>query len=33
MIIETIIRPGGQVQFVNDLHPTLEDVYLKLVRK
>ncbi len=31
-IIEAIIKAGGQVQFVNDLRPTLEDVYMKLVR-
>jgi ABC-2 type transport system ATP-binding protein len=31
-IVETIIKAGGGVQFVNDLRPTLEDVYLKLVR-
>jgi ABC-2 type transport system ATP-binding protein len=31
-IVETIIKAGGRVQFVNDLRPTLEDVYLKLVR-
>jgi len=31
-IVETIIRAGGRVLFVNDLRPTLEDVYLKLVR-
>jgi ABC-2 type transport system ATP-binding protein len=31
-IVEAIIKAGGQVQFVNDLRPTLEDVYLKLVR-
>jgi ABC-2 type transport system ATP-binding protein len=31
-IVQAIITAGGQVQFVNDLRPTLEDVYLKLVR-
>jgi ABC-2 type transport system ATP-binding protein len=31
-IIEAIVKAGGQVQFVNDIHSTLEDVYLKLVR-
>ncbi len=31
-IVETIIEAGGRIQFVNDLRPTLEDVYLKLVR-
>jgi len=31
-IVRAIIAAGGQVQFVNDLRPTLEDVYLKLVR-
>jgi ABC-2 type transport system ATP-binding protein len=31
-IVEAIIAAGGKVQFVNDLRPTLEDVYLKLVR-
>lgn len=31
-IVEAIIAAGGHVQFVNDLRPTLEDVYLKLVR-
>lgn len=32
-IVEAIIAAGGHVQFVNDLRPSLEDVYLKLVRK
>ena len=31
-IVEAIIAAGGHVQFVNDLRPSLEDVYLKLVR-
>jgi ABC-2 type transport system ATP-binding protein len=31
-IVETIIKAGGRIQFVNDLRPSLEDVYLKLVR-
>ncbi len=31
-IIEAIVKAGGHVQFVNDIHSTLEDVYLKLVR-
>ena len=31
-IVEAIIKAGGKVLFVNDLRPTLEDVYLKLVR-
>jgi ABC-2 type transport system ATP-binding protein len=31
-IVETIIKACGKIQFVNDLRPTLEDVYLKLVR-
>ncbi len=32
-IVEAIIAAGGRVQFVNDLRSSLEDVYLKLVRK
>lgn len=31
-IVEAIIKAGGQVQFVNDMRASLEDVYLKLVR-
>jgi ABC-2 type transport system ATP-binding protein len=32
MIVESVIKAGGQVILVNDLRPSLEDVYLKLVR-
>jgi ABC-2 type transport system ATP-binding protein len=32
-IIESIVKAGGQILFVNDLRPSMEDVYLKLVRK
>ncbi len=31
-IVEAIIRAGGRVQFVTEIRPSLEDVYLKLVR-
>jgi ABC-2 type transport system ATP-binding protein len=32
-IVEAVIKAGGHVQFVNDLRPSLEEVYLKLARK
>jgi len=32
-IVETIVKAGGHVQFVTELRPTLEDIYLKLVGK
>jgi ABC-2 type transport system ATP-binding protein len=32
-IVESVIKAGGHVQFVNDLRPSLEEVYLKLARK
>jgi ABC-2 type transport system ATP-binding protein len=31
-IVESIIAAGGRVQFVTEIRPSLEDVYLKLVR-
>jgi ABC-2 type transport system ATP-binding protein len=31
-LVNAIDRAGGRVQYVNDVIPTLEDVYLKLVR-
>jgi ABC-2 type transport system ATP-binding protein len=31
-IVGAIIRAGGEVRFVTELRPTLEDVYLKLVK-
>jgi len=31
-IVDAITKVGGRVQYVTDLRPTLEDVYLKLVR-
>jgi hypothetical protein len=31
-IVDAIGRWGGRVQFVTEVSPTLEDVYLKLVR-
>jgi ABC-2 type transport system ATP-binding protein len=31
-IVDAIYTAGGRVQFVTQLSPTLEDVYLKLVR-
>ncbi len=31
-IIEAIVAAGGRIQFVTEMAPTLEDVYLKLVR-
>ncbi len=33
VIVRAIVSAGGNIQFVNDLRPTLEDVYLKLVRE
>ncbi len=30
-IVEAIVKAGGQVQFVTELRPSLEDIYLKLV--
>jgi ABC-2 type transport system ATP-binding protein len=32
-IVKAITMVGGQIQFVNDLRPSLEDVYLKLVKE
>jgi ABC-2 type transport system ATP-binding protein len=32
-LVETIVSAGGRVQFVQELSPTLEDVYLKIVRE
>jgi ABC-2 type transport system ATP-binding protein len=32
-IVEAVVRAGGEVRFVTELRPTLEDVYLRLVRK
>lgn len=32
-LVETIVAAGGRVQFVEELSPTLEDVYLKIVRE
>ncbi len=31
-IVNAIGRAGGRIQFVTEISPTLEDVYLKLVR-
>jgi len=31
-IVDAIVASGGRVRFVDDLSPTLEDVYLRLVR-
>jgi hypothetical protein len=31
-IVEAIVAAGGRIRYVDDLSPTLEDVYLKLVR-
>ena len=31
-IVDAITAVGGCIQFVTDVSPTLEDVYLKLVR-
>jgi ABC-2 type transport system ATP-binding protein len=31
-IVAAIVRAGGHVQYVTELSPTLEDVYLKFVR-
>lgn len=32
-IVEAIVTAGGHVQFVTELNPSLEDVYLKIVKK
>jgi ABC-2 type transport system ATP-binding protein len=32
-LVKTIVAVGGQIQFVEGLNPTLEDVYLKIVRE
>jgi len=32
-LVEAIVAAGGQIQFVQELNPTLEDVYLKVVRE
>ncbi len=32
-IVEEVIKAGGRVQFVTEIRPSLEDVYLKLVRR
>jgi ABC-2 type transport system ATP-binding protein len=31
-IVEAVLRAGGRVRFVTEIRPSLEDVYLKLVR-
>ena len=31
-IVNAIVKAGGQIQFVTELRPSLEDIYLKLVR-
>jgi ABC-2 type transport system ATP-binding protein len=32
-VIRAIVRAGGNIQYVTELHSTLEDVYLKLIRE
>ena len=32
-LVEAIVSAGGHIQFVQGLSPTLEDVYLKIVRE
>lgn len=32
-IVSAVVKAGGMIQFVTELRPTLEDVYLKLVRE
>ena len=32
-LVEAIVAAGGQIQYVQGLNPTLEDVYLKIVRE
>jgi ABC-2 type transport system ATP-binding protein len=32
-LVEAIVAAGGHIQFVEGLSPTLEDVYLKIVRE
>jgi hypothetical protein len=31
-IVREIVRAGGKVRFVTELRPTLEDIYLKLIK-
>ncbi|MBX5329332.1 MAG: ABC transporter ATP-binding protein [Candidatus Bathyarchaeota archaeon] len=33
VIVSEIVGAGGEIQFVTELRPTLEDVYLKLIRE
>ncbi len=33
VIVSAIVRAGGKIQYVTELRPTLEDVYLKFVRE
>jgi ABC-2 type transport system ATP-binding protein len=32
-IVDAIVAAGGRVQFVTEVLPSLEDVYLRLVRE
>ena len=32
-LVQAIVAAGGRVQFVQELAPTLEDVYLRIVRE
>ncbi len=32
-LVQAIVAAGGHIQFVQGLNPTLEDVYLKIVRE
>ena len=31
-IVSAVVRAGGEVRFVTELRPTLEDIYLRLVK-
>ena len=33
LIIETIVSVGGRIQFVTEFNPSLEDIYLKLIKE
>jgi ABC-2 type transport system ATP-binding protein len=32
-LVQAIVAAGGRVQYVQELSPTLEDVYLQIVRE
>jgi ABC-2 type transport system ATP-binding protein len=32
-VVRTIVKAGGNIQYVTELRSTLEDVYLKLIKE